>query len=117
MLVLKMKKHFQKLLCVVGMIAAVGLGAMSLPSHFMATPMEEKAYHIMQDGLKQDVKIGSDQDDLVIMSHYANWNSQEWVMKSRIMLLASAGFFVLFMILLILDSKKGKPTKVCTVPK
>jgi hypothetical protein len=91
-------------------MASVALGVMSLPSHFMATPTEAKAYEIMQEGLKQEITLDPEQDEIVLLSHYAHGNSQEWVMKSRIMILASACFFVLFLLLLIMDVKKGKPT-------
>lgn len=94
-----------------GIIASVGLGVMSLPSHFMASPMEEKAYQIMQEELKHDVNINADPDDVVIMSHYAHWNIQELENKSGIMVLGAACFFVLFLLLLIIDFKKGKPTR------
>ncbi len=106
-----MNRNFQRLICVIGLMASVGLGVMSLPSRFMATPAEAKAYAIMQEGLKQEITHGPEQDEVALLSHYAHSNSQEWVMKSRIMILASACFFILFLILLVVDVKKGKPTR------
>jgi len=105
-----MKRKIQKLICALGIIASVGLAALSLPSHFMATPMESQAGQIMREGLKQEVTMQTDQDEIVLLSHYAHSNIQEWVYKSRVMFFSAGFFFLLFLSLLIMDIKKGKPT-------
>ena len=105
-----MRNSMRRLICAIGILASIGLGLMSIPSRFMATPAEAKAYEIMQEGLKEGSELGSEQGDVVLLSHYAHWHSQERVMKSRVMLISSAGFFVLFLLLLVLDSKRRKPT-------
>lgn len=61
---MKMRRNIQRLICMAGLLVSVGLGAMALPSHFMATRAEAKAYEIMQEGLRQDVTLGPEQDDI-----------------------------------------------------
>ena len=85
------------------MFASVGLAVMSLPSHFMATPMEQKAYQIMQKGVQQDISMNDNPNDVVIMSHCAQRNTQELKNKLVIMILSAACFFMLFFVLLILN--------------
>ena len=104
----KMKINIHNSICIVGIIASIGLGIMSLPSRFMATPAEAEAYEIMQEGLKQEIALGADQDDVVLMSHYAQRNIQELTIKTRVMFFAAPSFFLLFLLLLILNRKKEK---------